>query len=235
MNTERWKEIEGMPLAKGNHKAGIKDGGCIMELVSYLANEPWSDSPECACPVLTRYAIRLNDAFRDKHRQLMKPFIPLLLDTRSTDTLQIKRKQMLMFRNVTATYPLILDLIKMPELAEKLRQFKNSVEDMKAAAAFLNEHKEAIRKTADAYANAYANVNAYANANANANANAYANAYAYAYAYAYVNVNAYADAYVNVNANAYVNAYADAYANALKDKIAVVALESLRMAIEVVE
>jgi hypothetical protein len=207
INAERLKEIETKPLHKGSG-TGI-DQACVMQMVSYVAGEKWTDQPECACPVLTWYAIRLNDRFDDKHRQLMKPFIPMLVGTRSTPESQIARKRLIRWRNVTVTYPLILETIKLNDLAEKLRAFENTLESMALAAKFLQESRALIEKTyrADAYADAYAN------ANANANAYAYANA----------NANANADAYANANA----------YAYAFREKIANVALETLRMAIEV--
>jgi hypothetical protein len=189
-----------------------------MEMVSYLANEPWSDAPKCACPVLTRYAININDLFTDEDRQFLKPLIPLLINTVEDDKIRILRKQFMMFRNVTVTYPLIMDLVKLPEIASKLRTFTNCAADMKEAANFLKEHRETI----------------YADADANANANAYANAYAYAYA----DANAYAYADADANAYAYADAYANAYANAnanasLRKKIAETAVETLRLAIEI--
>ena len=116
-----------------------------------------------------------------------------------------------MWRNVTVTYPLILDLFKMKDKADTLRSFSNSNEGIKSAADFLRENKKEI------YANAYADANANAYANADANANAYA----------YADANAYANAYADANAYAYGDAYA------LREKIVAVSLETLRMAIEV--
>lgn len=57
--------IEKTELKVGKHSS-FTEGSCVMELVSYLANEPWSDNPQCACPVLTKFAIRLNDKFVTK-------------------------------------------------------------------------------------------------------------------------------------------------------------------------
>jgi hypothetical protein len=210
LNAERLAEIESYELHQGNG-ADLKTA-CVMQMVAYVAGEKWTDRPECACPILTRYAITLNDRLNAEHRQKLKPIIPLLIETRSDDALRIKRKQFFMFRNVTVTYPLLLDLIKMPELAEKLRAFGNNKTDMRAAANFLSENKEAITK------NDYANAYAYANANAYDYANAYANANADANAYADADANAYADA--NANANDYAN----------RTKVADACVETLRLA-----
>lgn len=202
-------DLEKIELKKGSHKS-IKDGGCIMELVGYMAGEGWSDHPKCACPILTEYAIRLNDNFTDEHRQKLRDFIPLLINSVGSDELRIARKRLLRWRFVTATYPHILELFKLPELAENLRKFKNTLEGMAEAKTFLEKHREEIYKDADAYANAYAN----------ANADAYANAYTYADAHAY--------------ANAYANAhpYTYTYTYALREKIVATSLETLRMALE---
>ena len=135
-------------LKSGSHK-DLDAGACIMELVSYIANEPWSDHPKCACPILTQYAIRMNDKFNDEHRQLLKPIIPLLLNSKADDKTQIARKQLIMWRNVTTTYPIILECYKLPELAEELRKFKNTIEDMSLAAKFLTDNKQKIY--ADSY------------------------------------------------------------------------------------
>lgn len=143
--------LDDIVLKSGAHKS-IEEGACIMEMVSYIANEPWSDHPQCACPILTEYAIRMNDKFTDEDRQKLKPLIPLLINTRLEDAAQIARKRFMMWRNVTVTYPLILDLIGAKEYAEKLRTFENTKESMASAAAWLDENKDAIRKIANAYA-----------------------------------------------------------------------------------
>ena|ERR1700722_9275355 len=168
-----------------------------------------------ACPILTEYVNRLNDAFRTDDRQRLKEFIPILVGTRANEETQIARKRLILWRNVTVTFPLILDLVKLQWYATELRKFENSPESMALAAKFLQTHKEAMSKAADAAANAYAA--AYANAYANANAYTYANASAAAYpnAYAYANANAYA------------------YANTLRQRIADAAIETLRLAIAV--
>src|SRR5438128_1766407 len=112
LNPRRLKEIESFHLERGNH-ASLKEGACVMELVSYLANEPWSDHPKCTCPMLTGYAIALNDRFTNEHRQRLKPFISALIGTSTHDNnLKIARVRLLRWRFVTATYPAILDYLE---------------------------------------------------------------------------------------------------------------------------
>ena len=48
------------PLGHGSH-ALLKDGACVMEAVAYVAGEPWTDRPECACPVISVLLRRWND------------------------------------------------------------------------------------------------------------------------------------------------------------------------------
>ena len=67
----------GIVLAKGEHQDKM-DAYCVMEAVAYVAGEPWSDHPQCACPVLTSFLISWNDALDDVTRQRLKPYIPRL-------------------------------------------------------------------------------------------------------------------------------------------------------------
>ena len=54
-----------------------------MQAVAYIAREPWSDHPVCASPVITSFLIRWNDAMNDEDRQMLKPYIPKLVGTRT--------------------------------------------------------------------------------------------------------------------------------------------------------
>lgn len=162
INQERLKEIEDKSLKAGNGKD--IDSACVMQMVAYVAGEVLTDHPECACPVLTAYAIELNDTFSDAHRQKLKPFIPMLVGTKADDATQIARKRVIMWRNVTATYPLVLDTVKLSKIAARLREFKNTKADMSAAEKYLADNKQDTNAVANAAANAYANAaaNAYA-------------------------------------------------------------------------
>ena len=82
------------PLASGSHKS-INDGMCIMEAVAYVAGEPWSDSPACACPVISIFLRTWNDALPDDERNtLLRPFVPLLIGTRGHKALERRRAAM---------------------------------------------------------------------------------------------------------------------------------------------
>jgi len=56
---------------------------CVMSLVALLAGEPHSDRPQCACPVIAAYAVKLNDALDDDVRQRLKPYAPRIIGTRN--------------------------------------------------------------------------------------------------------------------------------------------------------
>lgn len=144
--------IEKTELKVGNHKS-IDQGSCIMELVSYLANEPWSDHPKCACPVLTSYAIKYNDRVPNKERQKLKALIPKLLNSRNTSK-QKDRYELLVIRSFTVIFSIFLEALKMPDEAEKLRSFK--VGQWIEIKDYINLIKLNVRKNADAAAAAYA-------------------------------------------------------------------------------
>ena len=80
---ERLKKIEGLSLKSGAHSPNSTF--CVMEAVAYIAGEPWSDHPECTCPVITAFMVNWNDSLptdADRDR-LLKPLIPRLVGTRN--------------------------------------------------------------------------------------------------------------------------------------------------------
>ena len=92
-------DLEKIIIRGGNHPKPA-DGAapeevqaCVMEMVCWLANEPWSDRPKCACPVITAAMIRVNDAIHDDARRsrLMRPLIPVVMNTRSTKAVEKRR------------------------------------------------------------------------------------------------------------------------------------------------
>jgi hypothetical protein len=64
---------------------------CVMSLVALMAGERHSDRPDCACPVITAFAIKLNDALDDDARQKLKPFAPRIIGTRDGYTAERAR------------------------------------------------------------------------------------------------------------------------------------------------
>ena len=78
----RW--LDHVKLAVGSHPSGPNGAACVMEAVSYVAGEPWSDHPACASPIITAFLIRWNDSMNETDRQMLKPYIPRLVGTRTS-------------------------------------------------------------------------------------------------------------------------------------------------------
>lgn len=71
----------GLPvLQKGRHMSP-EDGACLMEYVSVLAGESFSDHPRCVHPLLVRLAWRINDLTGDEIRSQLPDLAPRLVGT----------------------------------------------------------------------------------------------------------------------------------------------------------
>lgn len=62
-----------------------EDGACLMEWVSVLAGEPWSDAPATTHPLLAHLARLVNDAMTPIGRQALTPLAPRLKGLNSID------------------------------------------------------------------------------------------------------------------------------------------------------
>lgn len=75
----------GLPvLARGRHQ-DPHEGSCVMEYVSVLAGEPYSDRPRCTPPALTWLAQRVNDGLSDPARMELVLRAPLLARRTAVD------------------------------------------------------------------------------------------------------------------------------------------------------
>ncbi len=94
---ERFERVQAQSLKYGSHaEPNGEFAACVMEAVSYVAGEPWSDAPQCACPVITALMVNWNDSLptdADRDR-LLKPLIPLIVGTRSTPAVEQRRSLM---------------------------------------------------------------------------------------------------------------------------------------------
>ena len=82
-------------LDSGSHKQpNDAFAACVMEAVAYVAGEPWSDHPECACPVIGAFLRSWNDSMNDEDRQILLPLVPRLVGTRSTAEVEEQRAWM---------------------------------------------------------------------------------------------------------------------------------------------
>ncbi|WP_456696341.1 hypothetical protein [Aeromicrobium sp. P5_D10] len=67
-------------LSAGSHDAEHGEA-CVMEYVSLLAGEEWSDRPECTHELLAHEARTVNDLLRDSDRSRLVPLIGRLFGT----------------------------------------------------------------------------------------------------------------------------------------------------------
>jgi hypothetical protein len=67
-------------LSAGSHDASHGEA-CVMEYVSLLAGEEWSDRPECTHEILAHEARTTNDLLRDSDRSRLVPLIGRLFGT----------------------------------------------------------------------------------------------------------------------------------------------------------
>ena len=93
-------------LEAGGHEPDSKY--CLMEAVAFVNGDPWTDHPECACPVLSAYGRAWNDAMPDEQRQRLIPYIPLLIGTRSNLEVEQQRAFILADLAVRVIAPIAL-------------------------------------------------------------------------------------------------------------------------------
>ena len=146
--TKSVTELDALVLKSGGHES-VSDGLCAMEAVAWLAGEPHSDRPECACPVLAAYVRNLNDRMPDAQRQRLKPYLALLIGTR-TAALELARAQSLAWSAITTFAPAALEKAGLFEHARALVALTPG--DWKAARKACQEARSADAYAAYAYA-----------------------------------------------------------------------------------
>ena len=117
--------LERLTLLHGSHGAPPKklrdEPGalklCALEAVAWLADEPWSDQPKCACPVIASFCRSWNDAIQDDARRtaLILPLVPLLVGTRSTPDVEGRRSWMACDWEMRVRVPAFLRLLPATE------------------------------------------------------------------------------------------------------------------------
>ena len=113
-------------LTYGSHRTR-EDGMCLMEAVAYLAGEPHTDAPMCACPILTTYAIALNDAMGQGpdgdalRAQYLYDLAPMLVGSRSTPDVEQARTYVLIDHAIRVFAPLALESAGLDGEAARLR------------------------------------------------------------------------------------------------------------------
>jgi hypothetical protein len=106
----RLERVQALTLDSGGHNSP-DDGMCVMEAVAFVAGEPFSDHPKCACPVIGAFMRAWNDGLPEVERNtLLRPFIPRLVGTRSTKAVEQRRADMALDWGVRVQAPAFLDL-----------------------------------------------------------------------------------------------------------------------------
>ena len=82
ISPEKLAEFDALVLNSGSHSK-FESGHCAMEVVSWLADEGFTDAPTCASRIVRRYTIALNDRWDDERRQQLKPYLLRMIDTGS--------------------------------------------------------------------------------------------------------------------------------------------------------
>ena len=96
MTTPRERLAALPPLSAGGHEH-VDEGACFMEAVAYVAGEPWSDKPACACPVLGAFMRAWNDDLPEADRdRLLRPLVRRLVGSRSPPEVEARRSWLAM-------------------------------------------------------------------------------------------------------------------------------------------
>jgi hypothetical protein len=79
-------------LSHGSHGYPT-EGACVMEMVSFLAGERFSDDPECVNYIIKAQAISINDLVSDDNRNQIALMIPRFMNTQDlNDNLEFTKE-----------------------------------------------------------------------------------------------------------------------------------------------
>jgi hypothetical protein len=123
------RRLEGLVLKSGKHEPppeGARPECCVMEAVAWVAGEPHSDYPDCACPIIREPVVMLNDSMTDEERQQLLPLVIRLVGSRDPDErkafeIGLKRAFLFVDTYVRKTLPAIWEAIGMAEEAVAMR------------------------------------------------------------------------------------------------------------------
>lgn len=87
------ESAQGVRLQRGAHD-DPQDGMCVMELASVLAEEEFSDAPECVDPTIAAYLRSFNDRIPHRQRQRLRPYARRVLGTRGGRRIEQARRDL---------------------------------------------------------------------------------------------------------------------------------------------
>ena len=137
-------KIEGKPIKRGSHSSP-SNGCCVMEMVAYAAGEKHTDRPACACPLITSFAISLNDSMRtDDEREALRPLIIGIAGSRGSSALELRRAHVIVYWFVRVALPENFEFIGELSRAEDVWPVWLA-ESLRASWAALKPHCAALR------------------------------------------------------------------------------------------
>ena len=130
-------------LYSGAHNSDGKH--CVMEAVSFVAGEKWTDKPECACPVLAAFARVMNDSITNDalRTRLLLPLVSVLVGSKSTPAVEQQRAALLARWAVRVIAPIALRAVKLDTEADKLAALPEDV-DLAAARAAAGDARDDV-------------------------------------------------------------------------------------------
>jgi len=155
IDLDRLARLTTISLSKGAHEP---DGQmCAMEAVAYISGEPWSDHPECACPVISDFLRSWNDSLPDNatRDRLLKPLILKLIGTRSPSAVEQARGYLALDWLVRVSTPTWLDLIECCREEGAALRALPEIRDYDSLVAAIEPCRRAEKRAAAAWAAAW--------------------------------------------------------------------------------
>jgi hypothetical protein len=153
---DRLPYLEPLKLGRGSHEPPSNGlvNACVMEAVSYVAGEPFSDRPECASPVITSFLVSWNDSMDDVDRQMLKPYIVRLVGTRTGKRHEEQRAWMLtdwLARECAPAWLRLAGLAGQADLLESLAPLTSAASARKAQPVLDAARKDSAAAAAAAW------------------------------------------------------------------------------------
>jgi hypothetical protein len=89
--TARMPDGTPIRLAPGAHSSP-REGVCVVELASVMANEEFSDRPRCVCPVIGAFLRGWNDRAGHAERQRLAPYAGRIVGSRDASSVTRQRR-----------------------------------------------------------------------------------------------------------------------------------------------
>jgi len=144
-------DLDLLVLTRGKHD-GPEEGACLMEAVSWLAGEPWSDHPQCVSLVIGAFLRRWQGDLDDDTRQTLVRFVPLVLGTNTGPADEERRAWMVTDWMVRTHMPAWLRLAGMADQADAVETLPELVDagSWTASAAAVERARTGARAAWDA-------------------------------------------------------------------------------------